>query len=70
MHDAVLVQVSNAYGELVGKLTDSIFAQVEVARLQVVEEVGASHVVEHDVVVVAVLKNVDQVDNIGVLAHL
>ena len=37
--------------------------------MQVVEQVRPLHVVQHDVVVLTVLKQVDQVDDVGVLAH-
>ena len=70
MHDAELVQVLHAHRHLVRQVLDSLLWQGEAALLDVVEEVLALHVVENDEVGITVLEQVDQLDNITMLAHL
>jgi len=68
--NAIGVQVFNSLGQLEGQLPDSGLSQVEFPCLEVVEQVAARHVVQDDVVVVTVLKDINQVDDVGVLTHL
>lgn len=69
MHDAVVVQVLQSKYELIRQLLHPLLTEVEVPCLEVVEEVGALHVVKDDVVVLAILKDVHKVDDVGMLAH-
>ena len=69
MYDAIVVQIFQAQCKLVGQFAYPVFAKIEIATLQVVEQIAARHVVQHYVVVVAILEKVDKVDNIGVLTH-
>ena len=69
MDDTVVVEVLKSQHELVGELLDPLLAEVEISGLEVVEKVGPLHVVEHDVVILAVLEDVNQVDDVWVLAH-
>ena len=69
MHNTIVVKILQAKCQLVGELSDALLAQVEVPLLQVVEKIGPLHKVQHDVVVFAVLEQIDKVDNVGMLAH-
>ena len=70
MDDAELVQVLNPERNLVSDVGSSALHEGEATRLQVLEQVLALHVVEDDVVRVAVLEQIDQSDDVVVLAHL
>ena len=69
MYDAIVVQIFQAQSKLVGQFANSVFAKIEIATLQVVEQITARHVVQHYVVVVTILEKVDKIDNVRVLAH-
>ena len=69
MHNSVVVQVLDTEYQLVGQFADSVFTQVEISSLQVVKQIRASHVVKHYVVVFGVLEQINQVDDVGMLAH-
>ena len=70
MDDAVAMEVFDTEGELVSQFTHAVLTEVEISSLEVVEEVRARHVVESNVVVLAALEEVHQVDDVGVLTHL
>ena len=70
MHDAVIVQVFYSERQLISQLSDAVLTEVEVTDLEVVEEIRSGHVVEDDVVVLTVFEEVDEVDDVGMLAHL
>lgn len=56
MDDAIAVKILDAECQLISKLFDAVLAQVKISDLQIVEQVGARHVIEHDVIVLTVLK--------------
>ena len=58
MHDAIAVEVLDSADQLPCDFFDSVFAQVEVPRLEIVEQICALHVLEHHEVVVGILKHV------------
>ena len=70
MHDAELVEVLHAHRDLVRQVLDTLLWQGEAALLDVVEEIFALHVVEDNEVGLTILEQVDQLDNITMLAHL
>ena len=70
MHDAIAVQVLEALQDLVRYLTDTILAQLEVVVLKVGIEVTTFHVIENDVVLESIFKQIDELYDIGVLTHL
>ena len=69
MYDAIVVQIFQAQSKLVGQFANSVFAKIEIATLQVVEQITTCHVVQHNIVVVTILEKVDKIDNVRVLAH-
>lgn len=52
MHNSVAVQVLDGLPNLVRNLLDTLLCKLEVPNLNVVEEVFALHVLQHDVVVI------------------
>ena len=70
MDDAIAVKILDSEGQLISELFDAVLTQIEISDLQVIEQIGARHVIEHDVIVLTVLEKIDQVDNVRVLAHL
>ena len=58
MNDPETVEILHSLAKLMGELLHPRLRQLEASLLDVVEEVLASHVVEHDVVVVDVLEEV------------
>ena len=70
MHDAELVEVLHAHRHLVCQVLDPLLWQGEASLLDVVEEVLTLHVFENNEVGLTILEQVDQLDNILVLAHL
>ena len=47
-----------------------LLGQLEASLLDVIEHILTRHVVKHDVVLVAAIEDVNELDDIGVLAHL
>lgn len=70
MNDAIVVQMPYSQPYLVRKLLDPALSQLELACLDVVKQVATLHVLQHNVVVFTILKQVNETDNIWVLAHL
>ena len=58
MHDAIAVEVLDSAYQLPCDFFDSVFAQIEVPRLEIVEQICALHVLEHHKVIVGILKHV------------
>ena len=70
MHDSVTVQVLQAEANLVCQRANAIFSQLEIPSLDIIIHIISSHEIEHYVIVFAVLKQVNEVDDVRVLAHL
>ena len=70
MHNAKLVEVSHALAQLIGELLRTLLWKCEPSLRHVVKEVAAIQVVENDVVGFTVLKQVKELDDVFVLAHL
>ena len=70
MHDSVVVQVLYGQSNLVRELFDALLSKFEIACLNVVEQVTSLHVLEYDVVELAVFKQVYETNDIRMLAHL
>ena len=70
MYDTVIVQILYTERQLVNDLTDSFLIKTVTAALHVIEEISSFHVFENNVVVLTVLKEIDEVDDVGMLAHL
>ena len=70
MYNSIIVQVFYSKRQLISEFPDAVLTKIEVADLKVVEEIRSRHVVEHYVVVLTVLEKVDEVYDVGVLAHL
>lgn len=70
MHDSKLMQVLDAKADLVGQILCPLLRQLEPAFLDIVEHILALHVLKHNEVGVTVFEEVDQLDDVVVLAHL
>ena len=70
MDNTELVKVLDCQSNLVTKLLDSFLWKLESPLLNVVEEILTSHVLKNHKVVVAILKQVFELNNALVLAHL
>ena len=70
MDDAIAVKVLNTESQLISQLFNSVLTQIKISDLQIVEKIWARHVVEHDIIVLTVFEQIDEVDNVRVLAHL
>ena len=64
------MQVLYTERHLVSDLFDAILTKVEAAGLHIVEEISTSHELENNIIVLIVLKYIDKVDNVWMLAHL
>lgn len=69
MDDSIAVQILEALRKLKAYLSNSFFTNIEVSGRQIVEKVRSFHIVEYYIVVVNVFKNINQIDNIWMLAH-
>lgn len=65
----VTVQVLDSLRKLVGDFPHSVFSEVEIPFLEVVEQICTSHVLQYNKVVIRVFKHFDQLYNVWVLAH-
>lgn len=70
MHDTKLVQVLNTKCDLVSDVLGTALSQCKSTSLQVLKQVFPLHVVKYNVVHLAILEQIDQLDYIVVLAHL
>lgn len=70
MYNTIIVEVLKCITQLETDLFDSPFFQLEIASFNVVKQITASHVIEYNIVVVTVLKDVYESDDVGVLTHL
>ena len=70
MNDAVIMQVLYTKSHLVSDLTDSLLTEVEAAGLHIVEEISSGHELEHYIIILIVLEDIDKIDNVWMLAHL
>ena len=70
MDDSKLVHVADAHCDLVCQILNSALRQRKSTLLNVVEQVLALHELEHDKVGLAILKEIDQLDDVVVLTHL
>lgn len=70
MHDSEIMQIPYCLDELNAELLYAIFREDKAALLYVVEQILASHVLDHYVVVICVFEDVYQLYNVLVLAHL
>lgn len=70
MNNAIAVKVLETLHNLIHDLTHPLFTQVETELLEVSIEVATLHVFEYNVIVEAVFKEVNEFDDIRVLAHL
>ena len=64
------MQVLYTERHLVSDLTYSFLTKVEAAGLHIVEEISSGHELEHYIIVLIVLKDIDKIDNVWMLAHL
>ena len=55
---------------MVGEFANPALTKIEISLLQIVKQVGTLHVVQHNIVVFTIFKQVDQVYDVGMLAHL
>jgi len=69
VHNTKAVQVSNTKHDLVNDGLCAFFGQLVGTLSDVVEQILALHVLNHDVVLLARLKQVNQLDDVLVLAH-
>ena len=69
MNDTKCVEVLDCSADLVGKVLDAGFWQLEASPLDVIEEILSGHELKYDEVVLAVLEDVLKLDDIRVLAH-
>lgn len=70
MHNSEIMQVPYSLHELDAELLHAIFSENKVSLLYIFEQILASHVLNHYVVVIWVFEDVYQLDNVLVLAHL
>ena len=63
------MHVLNGWHYLEWKVFPSLLTNAEIASFEVIEHVLASHVIKDQVVVVRVLEQVDELDDVRVLAH-
>ena len=64
------MQVLDAERHLVSDLTDAFLPKVEATGLHIVEEISTCHELKHYIIILIVLKDVYEVDNVRMLAHL
>lgn len=69
MHDAEIMQIPYSLNKLDADLLNAIFREDKVSLLYVVEQIFASQILNHYVVVIWVFEDVYQLDDILVLAH-
>jgi hypothetical protein len=69
MHDAKTVQIPNSLEHLENDDLRALLRQLVASLGNVVKEIFPLHVLEHDVVMVARLKQVQQLNDILMLAH-
>ena len=70
MHDSIVMQVLQGTTNLIRQFLDSALGELKLSELDVVEEVFALHELEHYVVVIAILEQVDKRHDVWVLTHL
>ena len=70
MYYSIVVQILNCKPNLVGKLFNSLLRELEVPGLDVIEQVAALHVLKDNIIEFAVLEQVNEPNNIGMLTHL
>ena len=70
MHNPKAVEVLDTLHDLEDDCLSMLLRQDVVPLRYVVEQVFASHVLEHDKIVLTALKQVDQLNDARVLAHL
>ena len=70
MHNSITVQVLQAEANLVRQSANAIFSQLEFPSLDIIIQIVSSHEIKYYVTIFAVLKQVDEVDDVRVLAHL
>lgn len=70
MHYTVAVQILDSDANLIGEFFDARLRYLEVPVLNVVEEILALHILQHNIVVVAVLEEVYERDDIRMLRLL
>ena len=63
------MQVLYTERHLVSDLTDAFLAEVEGAGLHIVEEISSSHELKHYIIIFIVLEDVNEIDNVRMLAH-
>lgn len=70
MHNPVLVKVEYGCAELVAKISCAVFTDFPLPRLHVLEHIAAMTHLHNDVHELVVFENVEQPDDVRVLAHL
>lgn len=70
MGDSEGVEVVDCCGQLVSNFASLVLLNNELAFVQELEEITAVEHLHHDVDGVLVLKDVEELDDVGVLAHL
>ena len=70
MHDTEPVHVLDAERDLICDILRSLLSQGKASGLQILEQVFALHVVEDDIVRLTVFKQVNESDDVVMLAHL
>lgn len=70
MHDAKPVQILDGLADLISQFLAPLLGELEAPPLDVIEHIFARHIVQHDVVLVAAVEDVNELDYVWVLAHL
>lgn len=70
VNDTEAMQVFNGLADLIGQLLNSFLLKLKPTLLYVVKHVLACHKVKHDIVLVTAVENVNQLDDVRMLAHL
>jgi hypothetical protein len=70
MNNSEWVEVPHSLDNLEDQLFDSLFWKRKVTVLNVVKQIFTSQILQHDVVVFGVFKDIDKLDNAFMLAHL
>lgn len=69
MRYSIRVKIEERSGDLMGKLPSSLLSYLELSFFQVGKQITAIQLFHDDVDVILILKNVQQADNVRMLAH-
>ena len=69
MYDTIVVEILYRNSNLVCELLDPLFWHLEASELDVVEEILTLHILKHDIIIVLILKEINESNNIWMLTH-